>query len=120
MVILKPRYTASYDTMPDQHESERKEPIMRRAALHDHVTYLVEEHFEDDVAKAVINCEAFGALAHRLNEAGDGDPDQIALYVADLADHLTDSDADFIVGDTESGEAADAPAAVLSRKIDDL
>lgn len=88
---------------------------MRRARLHEYVTELVQNEWTDDdadVAEAVLDDEdAFGALCHRLNEAGDGDQDDINEVWQDVVGGLSDSDLDFIA------EQAASPAAFLAAKV---
>ena len=87
---------------------------MRRQQLHEYVTDLVRQTWngvDADVAEAVVDDEAFGALAYRLNEAGGGDAAGITEAWNELIDSLSDNDLDWLV------DASENPAAWLCNRL---
>ncbi len=87
---------------------------MREARLHTFVTELITGTWigEDaDVAEAVTGDEAFGVLARRLDEAGDGVAEGIAQAWTQLVTGLSDNDLDFLA------QRAESPARVLYARL---
>ena len=64
-----------------------------------------------DVAEAVVDDEAFGALAYRLNEAGGGEAAGITQAWNELIDSLSDNDLDWLADRSEN------PAAWLCNRL---
>lgn len=88
---------------------------MRKAQLHEFVTGLVTSTWTGenaDVAESVLADEdAFGALVHRLQQAGGTEPDGLtAAWNAVLA-QIDDSTLDFLA------ERADSPAGFLASRV---
>ncbi|MEV6073390.1 hypothetical protein AB0L82_43170 [Nocardia sp. NPDC052001] len=87
---------------------------MRRAQLHQLITGLVERTWTGDnadVARAVLNDEAFGALCYRLSEIGTAE--DIERAWTELIGTIDDGTLDFLA------ERADNPAAWLARRTQD-
>jgi hypothetical protein len=87
---------------------------MRRQQLHEYVTDLVRQTWngvDADVAEAVVDDDAFGALAYRLNEAGGGEAAGITEAWNELIDSLSDNDLDWLADRSEN------PAAWLCNRL---
>lgn len=84
---------------------------MRREQLHQLVTDLVEQTWngaDADLAEAILEDDAFGALCHHLHQAGD-----VAWVWSRLVESFDDDTLDFLT------ERADNPAAWLASRARD-
>lgn len=92
---------------------------MRRKQLLEHVSELVEKHFDGDdadIAEVLVHDEAFPALAATLNRIADDEECDVSDVFETTVAALSDATLDWIAGDTDDGSKAENPAAFLAAK----
>lgn len=91
---------------------------MRRNERIELVQNVVTDHAPgEDVADAILDHDGVEALAAKLNNATDGSEQEIADRLIELLEDLDDDTADWFTGDTDTGNACDAPAAFLASRV---
>lgn len=95
---------------------------VRKAPRLAHLETLIREFFDEDVAEAVISSAGWDEFCTVVDKAvvittREHDADNGENVVGNLAYELTDSDLNWILGDTEDGSCAEDPAAYLASRV---
>lgn len=97
---------------PAGHPPTKGAPVdMRNQELHEAVTELIRSTFGADVAGAILDDKAFGALCGRLRNETGGDYEAMDLVLTGIANGLEDDTLDWLA------ETADKPAAYIASRI---